>query len=41
MNKKQIHKQPISRFSECDYRGVVIELNFLKGRFIPILKNKL
>lgn len=38
MIKKQIHKQAISRFSECDYRGAVILLNPLKGRFAPIFK---
>jgi hypothetical protein len=41
MIKQQVHKQPISRFSECDYRGTVIELNLLRGRFISILKHKL
>lgn len=41
MNKQQKHKQPISRFSECDYRGSAIELNLLRGRFISILKDKL
>jgi len=41
MIKQQIHKQPISSFSECDYRGAVIAQNLLRGCFIPILKSKL
>jgi hypothetical protein len=41
MIKQKIHKQPISRFSESDYRGAVIVLNPLSGRFISILKCKL
>jgi len=40
MTTKQIHKQPISRFSECsDYRGAVILLNPLQGRFVSIFKS--
>lgn len=39
MVKQQIHKQPMSRFSECDYREAVILLNALQGRFAPIFKS--
>jgi len=39
MNTKQIHKQPMSRFSECgDYRWAVILLNAITGRFVSIFK---
>ncbi len=38
MIKQQIHKQPMSRFSECDYRWAVILLNPQQGRFVSIFK---
>ena len=39
MVKQQLHKQPISRFSECDYRWEVIALHHRRGRFVDILKS--
>ncbi len=41
MIKQEIHKQAISRFSECDYRGAVILLNPQEGRFVSFLKSRL
>lgn len=40
MITQQIHKQPISRFSECDYRWAVILLNPQQGRFVSNFKCK-
>ncbi len=38
MITKQIHIQPKSRFSECDYRGSEVLLNHLNGRFVSKFK---
>jgi len=38
MVKQQIHKQPMSRFCEGDYRWAVILLSHLQGRFVSIFK---
>jgi len=39
MITQQIHKQPMSRFSECDYRWAVILLNPVKDVLYLFLKS--